>query len=139
MKEQTFKRLMETIKFLAHENQDYATGYQRGLRRHYHGEDFGTEAEHRKFMGLWSEGHREDIGRGYRDGFNGLEPDPDNNRNPRNAGRNKLGRINTLLLLDPPVKQAINEYAATHSMSMSTAANILLAEALKLKLENDHV
>jgi len=61
----------------------------------------------------------------------------DTTRNPRNAGRKPLGRISTLLPLDPPVKQALNEYAATHSMSMSTAANILLAGALKLKTSSE--
>ena len=53
--------------------------------------------------------------------------------NPRNAGRKRLGRVQTRLDLDPPVKHALTEWAATHSVSANTAANILLAEALQLK------
>jgi hypothetical protein len=56
-----------------------------------------------------------------------------NPRNPRNAGRKPLGRIYTRLDLDPPVKLALTEWAATHSVSVNTAANILLAEALNLE------
>ena len=35
--------------------------------------------------------------------------------------------------LDPPVKHALTEWAATHSVSANTAANILLATALNLE------
>lgn len=51
---------------------DYQAGYQRGLRRHYHGEQFGTEAEHQQWLSL--DGHRQDLGDGYRDGFEGRPP-----------------------------------------------------------------
>lgn len=137
MNEQTFIRLMNFIKSIAIENQDYATGYQRGLRRHYHGENFGTDDEHEKFMAL--EGNRGEIGRGYRDGFNGLEPDPGNTRNPRNAGRKKLKtrRVRAELPLDPPVNAALIEWAATHSTSKTAAANQLLAEALLIKTSDE--
>lgn len=30
----------------------YLVGYQRGLRRHYHGESFATPAEHDQWMSL---------------------------------------------------------------------------------------
>lgn len=60
-----------------------------------------------------------------------------NTRNPRNAGRKSLGRIYTRLDLDPPVKHALTEWAATHSVSANTAANILLAEALQLKTSDE--
>jgi hypothetical protein len=61
----------------------------------------------------------------------------DTTRNPRNAGRKSLGRVATRLDLDPPVKQALTEWAATHSVSANTAANILLAEALHLSKSAD--
>ncbi len=54
---------------------DYSAGYQRGLRRHYHGEAFGTATEHDKFMRLGLDGdYRTEMGRGYRDGFSGKPP-----------------------------------------------------------------
>jgi hypothetical protein len=53
--------------------------------------------------------------------------------NPRNAGRKPLGRIQTRLDLDPPVKHALTEWADTHAVSTNTAANLLLAEALNLE------
>lgn len=58
---------------------DYATGYQRGMRRRYHGENFGTDAEHEKWLSMGLDGdHRADLGQGYRDGLDG--------RPPRNGG-----------------------------------------------------
>jgi hypothetical protein len=58
-----------------------------------------------------------------------------NPKNPRNAGRKKLKtkRVRAELPLDPPVNDALIEWAATHSTSKTAAANILLAEALQLK------
>jgi len=54
---------------------DYGAGYQRGLRRLYHGDNFGTEQEHLQWMDLGTEGDlREELGRGYRDGFEGRPP-----------------------------------------------------------------
>lgn len=53
---------------------DYGAGYQRGLRRHYHGERFGTEAEHRHWLALGTEPGREELGRGYQDGYAGHPP-----------------------------------------------------------------
>ena len=53
------------------EKPDYWAGYQRGLRRLYHGEKFGTDEEHDLWMNLADdvdEG-RADRGRGYTDGF----------------------------------------------------------------------
>lgn len=50
---------------------EYWSGYQRGLRRAYHGSDFGTEEEHE----AWSKAikstdpSRKQRGRGYRDGL----------------------------------------------------------------------
>ena len=53
---QTFARL---------ENQQYWNAYQRGLRRKYHGENFGTIEEHKQWMSI-----DDNRGVGYRDGFN---------------------------------------------------------------------
>lgn len=54
-----------------HQNTDYWTGYQRGLRRAYHGETFGTEEEHAQWLAFVDDSGREDLGRGYRDGLKG--------------------------------------------------------------------
>ena len=51
---------------------DYWHGYQRGLRRGYHGELFGTDREHELWMRLADEGTdkaERERGRGYRDGL----------------------------------------------------------------------
>lgn len=69
MNEQKFKSLMEAARTLGG---DYADGYQRGLRRHHHGEAFGTAAEHDRWMNL--DGPRQDLADGYRDGFAGAAP-----------------------------------------------------------------
>jgi hypothetical protein len=52
---------------------DYWVGYARGLRRGYHGERFGSAAEHAVWMRLADEKDtdqsRRDRGRGYREGL----------------------------------------------------------------------
>lgn len=73
--EKTFKRYMQAVKGLP---DDYAVGYQKGLRRHYHGEAFGTESEHQQWLNLGLDGdHRVDQGAGYRAGFAGEPPGTD--------------------------------------------------------------
>ena len=55
------------------ERTDYWHGYQRGLRRGFHGDLFGTEAEHKRWIGLADDGvdkASRERGRGYRDGLN---------------------------------------------------------------------
>jgi hypothetical protein len=50
----------------------YWRGYQRGLRRGFHGELFGTDEEHERWMRLADEGSDDadrERGRGYLDGF----------------------------------------------------------------------
>ena len=67
-----FKREMTRAETLAKtdvEKESYWRGYQRGLRRAYHGEKFGTPEEHRKYLDAvnsFDEGRRE-TGKGYRD------------------------------------------------------------------------
>ena len=51
---------------------DYWHGYQRGLRRGFQGELFGTDAEHKLWLGLAESGAdkaSQERGRGYRDGL----------------------------------------------------------------------
>lgn len=74
MNEHEFKRLMSMAKLIPG---DYSAGYQRGLRRHYHGDKFGTDAEHNLWLKMGIDGdHRTELGKGYRDGLAGREPAP---------------------------------------------------------------
>ena len=54
---------------------DYWHGYQRGLRRGFQGELFGTAEEHERWMRLAVEGANDvarERGRGYRDGLSAV-------------------------------------------------------------------
>ena len=69
-----FLTLMEKARKFSHlgERPDYWHGYQRGLRRGFQGELFGTDEEHRRWMGLADDGvdhASRERGRGYRDGL----------------------------------------------------------------------
>ena len=66
------KLLMAETLRRAGERAEYWSGYKRGLRRRFHGERFGTAAEHEKWMGLADDEDesRRERGQGYRDGFN---------------------------------------------------------------------
>src|SRR5258705_1199958 len=60
------------------EQVDYWHGYQRGLRRGYQGELFGTDAEHKLWMRLADDGPdraSRERGRGYRDGLSACAVD----------------------------------------------------------------
>lgn len=52
---------------------DFWSGYMRGLRRNFHGERFGTEAQHSLWMRAAESGDRSHRmrGKGYRAGFAG--------------------------------------------------------------------
>jgi len=52
---------------------DFLDGYQRGLRRGYHGDNFGTDVEHEKWLDLINDSTRQQLGQGYRAGFEGAE------------------------------------------------------------------
>jgi len=69
MNEMQFRGLMEEAKRIGG---DYGAGYQSGLRLRYHGQNFGTPAEHDTWMAM--SGHRQEQGDGYRDGFAGMSP-----------------------------------------------------------------
>lgn len=65
----TFSRNLHYAQLLA---DDIAKGYIRGLRRHYHGSNFGTPEEHLTWMALGTGNDpRVDLGNGYRAGFEG--------------------------------------------------------------------
>jgi len=53
---------------------EYLAGYVRGLRRAYHGPDFGTEAEHKLWAGLIvrRDQNSQKRGQGYLDGLKAL-------------------------------------------------------------------
>ncbi len=72
MDQTTFTNLMNQSKLVV---SDYAAGYQRGLRRLYHGDSFGNVEEHEQWLSLGTgEDPRIELGRGYRDGFAGRPP-----------------------------------------------------------------
>jgi hypothetical protein len=65
-KAQTFARLESDPDKAA-----YWRGYQRGIRRNWHGDRFGTAEEHRRFIEAAEseDAERAALGRGYRDGL----------------------------------------------------------------------
>jgi len=74
MDENRFLSLMKTARMQSYRGgeADYWHGYQRGLRRGYMGQLFGTDAEHQLWMRLANDGPDKpsrDRGRGYRDGL----------------------------------------------------------------------
>ena len=75
MDEEKFKHEMSRSKISwdVDDNKDYWRGYMRGLRRRFHGENFGTLEEHEKWMSMVDDVHRKELGQGYRDGFMAYE------------------------------------------------------------------
>jgi|SRR6185369_16033068 hypothetical protein len=74
MDENRFLSLMKTARVQSYRGgeADYWHGYQRGLRRGYMGQLFGTDAEHQLWLRLADDGPDKpsrDRGRGYRDGL----------------------------------------------------------------------
>ncbi len=65
---ETFKELSTDVK------QSYWSGYVRGTQRKMHGENFGTDEEHEKYLSLAGDAdpNRDALGRGYRDGLKGV-------------------------------------------------------------------
>lgn len=80
MNEATFQSLARRAKALT---SDYGAGYLTGLRRHYHGESFGNPQELAALAAAGLNGDpRVELGRGYRDGLAGAEPQPLTGRPP---------------------------------------------------------
>jgi DNA-binding transcriptional regulator YiaG len=50
----------------------YWTGYKDGLQRRFHGDAFGTQQDHERWMAADGEGELAEQSRGYRDGFLGV-------------------------------------------------------------------
>ena len=72
MEREAFEHAMAEAKTMQRlENHDYWMGKQRGLRRRFHGENFGTEDEHELWMASIDsdDESRSARGRGYRDGY----------------------------------------------------------------------
>ena len=80
------------------EHSDYWHGYQRGLKRGYQGELFGTDAEHELWMRLAESGPdlaSRERGRGYRDGLSACEANPGDSvlpGSPIGRGANREGQ-----------------------------------------------
>lgn len=91
MDEITFKALMGRARLL---RSDYGAGYQTGLRRHYHGKQFGNPQELAALAKAGLNGDpRVELGRGYRDGLAGREPEPLIGRPPLPVGEGKTARV----------------------------------------------
>lgn len=72
MNEAGFRSLVAQARLI---DGDYGAGYLRGIRRHYHGERFGTAEEHALWSRLGLDGdYRAELGAGYRDGVEGKAP-----------------------------------------------------------------
>lgn len=71
MKKRFFENEMQRAEAKNSESPDYWSGYQRGLRRRFHGEDFGTDAEHKKWLTADGDESRRQESQGYRDGYFG--------------------------------------------------------------------
>jgi hypothetical protein len=73
MDRQTFEQQMSKARIFAEagDRPDYWQGVQRGLRRAYHGDNFGTDADHELWLSLAddTDSARAERGRGYRAGF----------------------------------------------------------------------
>jgi hypothetical protein len=76
MNEQQFQSEMsraQTLGRLASDpiQADYYSGYARGVRRQYHGDQFGSQQEHDLWLSLVddTDESRTALGRGYRDGL----------------------------------------------------------------------
>lgn len=77
-----FKRYMKLARTAATTavSDDYRRGYLPGLRRHYRVGEFPTQDEHAQCLGLADNPEYAEVVRGYRDGFAGVEPQPQDAR-----------------------------------------------------------
>jgi hypothetical protein len=74
MKQNQFAAYMNQSKILS--NPEYYQGYHYGLRRHYHGDNFGDNEIIKKMKNRGGE-----ISVGVNDGLNGRKPKYENSRN----------------------------------------------------------
>ena len=100
MNESRFLTLMTKARLFSSrgDHVEYWHGYQRGLRRGFQGELFGTEAEHKEWMRLADDGPdhaSRERGRGYRDGLlacRAAEDGPPTGQSPYRSGA--IGQAN---------------------------------------------
>ena len=81
MKKQFFEREMHRAQAMSKTTtdplkHDYWMGYQRGLRRRYHGENFGTPDEHQLWLTATGDASRDQRAAGYHDGYYGPDAKP---------------------------------------------------------------
>ena len=71
MDKQSFEHEMGRAQAMrtAGDRPEYWAGYMRGLRRKYHGEDFGTDEEHRLWLTADGDTLRRERSAGYRAGY----------------------------------------------------------------------
>lgn len=72
MDKSSFERQMRrarAMQSIDEKSSDFWRGYQRGMRRRFHGESFGTVAEHEQWMALVHDDIRRGLGIGYRAGY----------------------------------------------------------------------
>lgn len=78
MDQKTFEQYMrraDQLRRVGDETQEFWRGYVTGIRRHFHGESFGTPAEHERRISIPPDNpHRGQFGNGYRAGFLGIDP-----------------------------------------------------------------
>lgn len=91
-------------------NQHYWTGYMRGLRRSFHGDNFGTPEDHQTYWGFFEslDPDRKQLGTGYRDGFKFNKK-----RGRPNAGSIKLDPIWIPPLLNRKMQNAAKKKKMT--------------------------
>lgn len=65
----TLMRMAKSFQELDLDRSDFWRGFQRGLRRLHHGENFGTPEEHQNFLNCRQGDYRRDLQAGYRAGF----------------------------------------------------------------------
>lgn len=106
---------------------DYGAGYGRGLRRRHYGESFGGRGEHERWLGLGTGGDtRTELGRGYRDGFEGVEPTPQVGRPPLPAGQARTARV----------EWRTTDELKAKALELSIQSNISLSEWLNRLVES---
>lgn len=74
MEKSKFEREMakaRTMRAAEPERDSYWLGFMRGLRRRYHGTEFGTDDEHQRWLTLGGDPGREQRSEGYQDGYFG--------------------------------------------------------------------
>lgn len=66
---QSLMNMAKSMQSVDHDRADFWRGFQRGIRRMYHGENFGTQEEHDKFYNCRDGEYRMQLQTGYRAGF----------------------------------------------------------------------